>query len=117
MLRAREPTSPGGFRWLRIEPVVTVVSVVRDHLNCPYPCLLSSSPKIFLSSRTELIVENGRGVYSIENSLEIEGSRNRNGMGLPSCRRWAMGRYWWFLDSRRRLLTLKVLVVRVCGLR
>ena len=38
-------------------------------------------------------------------------------MGLPSCRRWAMGRYWWFLDSRRRLLTLKVLVVRVCGLR
>lgn len=86
-------------------------------ISIAHPCLLLPPPRSFFSSRTELIVENGRGVCSIENSLEIEGSRNRNGMGLPSCRRWAMGRYWWFLDSRRRLLTLKVLVVRVCGLR
>ena len=50
MLRAREPTSPGGFRWLRIEPVVTVVSVVRSSSQLPIR-LFSSFAMHGLSSR------------------------------------------------------------------
>jgi hypothetical protein len=60
-------------------------------------------------------VESGRVACGIEKALEIEGSRVRNGMGLPSCRRWAMGRYWWFLDSRRRLLTRKFWLLGFVG--
>lgn len=69
----------------------------------------------FLPPALERIVENGRVACGIEKSLEIEGSRIRNGMGLPSCRRWAMGRYWWFLDSRRRLLTRKFWLLGFVG--
>lgn len=36
----------------------------------------------------------------------------KNGICLPSCRRLAMGRYWWLLDSRRLNLRKSVLEFR-----
>lgn len=115
MLRAREPTSPGGFRWLRIEPVGTVVSDVRDHVSIAHPSVyFFLSPFVFsrletdLSRAGELRVEQ-RGLW------RLKAVGFRNGMGLPSCRRWAMGRYWWFLDSRRRLLTRKFWLLGFVG--
>lgn len=82
MLRAREPTSPGGFRWLRIEPVGTVVSDVRDHVSIAHPSVYFFLSRFVFSRLGTGFVESGRVACRTEKTLEIEGSRVSEWNGL-----------------------------------